>query len=168
MPSPIVVNIRMKPYLIQYLVNRYGQLPIEFPRKDRFGSILPRLVRKPRSDENQFENYGSETLSVVLPYSEEKNVLYHNFMPASSQKMFEDIIYKEFRVDFHDFMNDAHNNRIGITEGVMVFIDLNNLDPRSSDMLIKERQRYMEDLRKRRWRDKKKRQLTDSLVHDDT
>jgi hypothetical protein len=168
MPSPITVNIRLKTYLIKYLENKYGKQPLEFPKKDRYGSIIPHLLRKPYASENQFENYGEENLTIVLPWCEEKNVLYHNFMPSSSQSMFEDIIYKAFRVEFHDFMNEAYNCRVGIQEAVLVFMDLNGLDPRVSDMLIKERQRYMDNQRLAKWRKRKSRQLTEKFVSEET
>lgn len=168
MPSPITVNLRMKPHLISFLENKYGKQPIEFPRKDRFGAIIPQLLRKPLPSENQFETYGPENLTIVLPWCEEKNVLYHNFIPASAQEMFQNIINKAFRVEFHDFMNDAYTCNVGPVESVNVFIDLNGLDPAVFDMLIKERQRYMENQRLVKWRRKKSRQLARQFVADET
>lgn len=168
MPSPITVNIRLEPYLIKYLENKYGKQPIEFPKKDRFGAIIPHLLRKPYDSENQFEKYGQSNLTVVLPWCEEKNVLYHNFMPASSQALFADIIFKAFRAEFHDFMNEAFNCGAEIVEAVNVFIDLNGLDPKEFDRLIKERQRYKSAQRLAKWRQKKSRQLGSRFVHDET
>jgi len=168
MPSPITVNIKMAPYLIQYLVNKYGPQPIEFPRKDRFGSVLPQLTRKPREDEFQFEHYGNDNLIVVLPFCNEKNVLYHNFMPSSAQALFVNMIHKEFITGFHIFMNDAYNCKVEITESVNVFIDINQIDYSCFDMLVKERQRYMNGLRLNKWREKKKRQLNNSIVRSAT
>ncbi|MBK6967064.1 MAG: hypothetical protein IPH20_24960 [Bacteroidales bacterium] len=168
MSSPITVNIRMAPYLIQYLENKYGPQPIAFPRKDRFGSVLPQLTRKPTMEEFQFEHYGPSTLTVVLPFNQEKNVLYHNFIPASAQAMFESMIHKEFLTGFHSFMNDAYNCKVEITESINVFIDIHRMDYSCFDMLVKERQRYMNGLRLNRWRQNKKRQLNDQIVRSAT
>jgi len=157
----------MRPYLIQYLTNKYGNQPIEFPRKDRFGSLLPQLTRKPNPGDNQFEHYGKSNLEVVLPFNEGRNVLYHNFIPAPAMLMFEGIILREFLAGFHDFMNQAYSCRVGPAESVNVFIDLNQLDPSCTDMLLKERQRYVSGLRLNKWREKKKRQLDDVIVRSE-
>jgi len=168
MPSPISVNVKMKPYLIQYLVNKYGPQPIVFPKQDRFSSFLPFMARKPLPGENQFINFGNQNLCIVLAYQVDKNVLYHNFIPASAQAMFESMIHKSFRVDFHEFMNEAYLCRAGIEEAVIAFIDINNLHPDCMDLLIKERQRYMKQQRNAKWR-RKVRQLTahNVLCEDD-
>jgi hypothetical protein len=164
MPSPISINIKMPAYLIQYLENKYGSQPIAFPRKDRFGNILPQLTRKPDASEFQFDHYGKNNLEVVLPYSVEKNVLYHNFMPKAAQVLFESMIHKEFLTLFHTFMNDAYNCKVEINESINVFIDIHQMDYSCFDMLIKERQRYMNGLRLNRWRQNKKRQLKEQIV----
>ncbi|MBW6490842.1 MAG: hypothetical protein K0B15_06555 [Lentimicrobium sp.] len=164
MPSPITVNIKMPVYLIQYLENKYGPQPITFPRKDRFGNILPQLTRKPTVSENQFIVYGKHNLQVVLPFNAEKNVLYHNFIPEPAQALFESMIHKEFLTLFHSFMNEAFNCKVETTESVNVFIDIHQMDYSCFDMLIKERQRYMNGLRLNRWRQNKKRQLNDHIV----
>lgn len=164
MPSDISINIRMEPYLITYLESIYGKQPIIFGRKDRLAGFLPKLLRKPLPGEDQFKNYGSENLRIVLPYFEEKNVLYHNFMSERSQKTFRQIIYRLFKAQFHDFMNDAERNKISMKEGIDTFIDIHQLDPHITDMLIKERQRFKESFAQARWREKKKRQLENAFV----
>lgn len=167
MPSPITVNIKMEPYLIAYLVDLYGAQPIVFPRKDRLAGILPMLCARPGKEDNQFEKYGEENLEIVLPYMEEKNVLYHNYISPKGQKLFERMVKRLFKAQFHDFMNEAERARATMKESVDTFIDVHRLDPSVSDTLIKERQRYKENLYLERWRDKKKRQFTESFVQNE-
>ena len=164
MPSPITINVKMDAYLIAYLESIYGQQPIEFDKKDRFNGFLPKLLRKPSPGENQFENYGPENLKIVLPYFEEKNVLYHNYMPAREQSVFRNIIYRFFKAQFHDFMNEAERHRITMKEGVDTFLDVHRLDSSLTDMLIKERQRYKDTIFQKRWREKKRRQVERDFV----
>jgi hypothetical protein len=167
MPSPITVNIKMDTYLIDYLVSIYGKQPIVFDRKDRLAGMLPKLLRKPNVNENQFKKYGEENLEIVLPFSEEKNVLYHNFMPDAAQHMFKLMIQRLFKAMYHDFMNDADRSRITTKEAVNTFIDLHQLDSNITDMLIKERQRFKEGVSQARWREKKRRQLERLIVQDE-
>lgn len=164
MASPITINIKMDPYLITYMESIYGPQPIEFDKKDRLTGFLPRLLRKPYPGEDQFEHYGIENLKIVLPYFEDKNVLYHNFMASKEQALFRSIIYRLFKAQFHDFMNDADRHRITMKEGVDTFIDVHRLDSSLTDMLIKERQRYKDTIFQKRWREKKRRQMERSFV----
>jgi hypothetical protein len=164
MPSEISINIKMDPYLIAYMESIYGKQPIVFDRKDRIAGFLPRLLRKPLIGEDQFKDYGKENLKIVLPYNEEKNVLYHNFMPEVSQRAFHQIIYRLFKAQYHDFMNDAERHKISMKEAVDTFIDIHQLDSCITDMLIKERQRFKDSIAQSRWREKKRRQLNRDFV----
>ena len=167
MPSPITINIKMDPYLIAYMESIYGPQPIVFDKKDRLTGFLPRLLRKPCQGENQFADYGAENLKIVLPYFDDKNVLYHNFMAEKEQALFRSIIYRLFKAQFHDFMNDAERHRINIKEGVDTFMDVHRLDSSLTDMLIKERQRFKDNLFQKRWRDKKRRQIEKAFVESE-
>jgi len=106
MPSPISITVRCAPHLVRFMEKLYGPQPITFPRKDIFSLLLNFLIEREPDNVSNYEA-GAETLEILLPYFEDKNVLYNYNLSALKESIFVAKIDERFRLAFNDEMNKS-------------------------------------------------------------
>jgi len=154
MPSPISITVRCAPHLVRFMEKLYGPQPITFPRKDIFSLLLNFLIEREPDNVSNYEP-GAETLEILLPYFEDKNVLYNYNLSALKESIFVAKIDERFRLAFNDEMNKSTLVGINKIDSVHLFMEKYNLSEDCVDMLLKSYQRY---IKLKRWHNSKKRQ----------
>lgn len=141
MPSPISINIRCPKHLVQFIESIYGKQPISFPRKDHFNSVLNFLLQK---EPENFTNFhaGRINLKILLPYFEDKNVLYNYILTPCGETIFIKSINETYKMVFRDFMNKL--NMIGVSkiDSIYFFLETYTISEDNIDMLLRDYQRY--------------------------
>ena len=142
MPSPMTITVRCAPHLVRFMEAVYGPQPITFPRRDNFSLLLNFLVEK---EPDNYSNYatGDVKLTVLLPYFEDKNVLYNYVLTPLKEVVFINKIDERFRIAFNDEMNKSTLLGISKIDSVHLFMDKFNLSEDCIDMLLKSYQRYI-------------------------
>ena len=111
MQPDMIINIRLHPYLIAYLENKFGGQPIRFNKGHFLNICLYAITTKPPRGykELNFEKYNCK---VYLPYLNEKNPAVYFYISDRGMSIFQDRVRDLFKADFHCFIN--HNLRKGI------------------------------------------------------
>ncbi|MFH1118221.1 MAG: hypothetical protein V1775_00250 [Bacteroidota bacterium] len=154
--SEFTINIRCPRAVIEFMETRYGQQPIRFPRKDRFNSMISFALQKPPKDYTGEVSFGEETLAVFLPSMEDKNVRCWNYLTQTAQQEISARMKAFLKAEFHNFMDIARSKEISFNghASVYLFMEQNGINPESFDMLLKERQRYLQRIRWHRYNKK--------------
>lgn len=142
MPSPISISVRCAPHLVQFMTSIYGPQPINFPRKDNFSLLLNFLLEKEPMNYCNFESDLKE-LKILLPYFDDKNVLYNYILTPLKEAIFINKIDERFNLAFIDEMNKSTLLGINKIDSVHLFMDKYNLSEDCIDMLLKKYQRYI-------------------------
>jgi hypothetical protein len=154
MASNYSVNIKCTVPVIEFMVNRYGKQPIEFPKKDRFNTMISFALQKPPADYKGEPSYGNETLKIMLPFMEYKNVDSWNYLSPMAQADIASKMKAFLKAEFHSFMDDAKNNGFNQVSACYMFMEQNDISPVAFDMFKRERNRYLQRIRERRHRHK--------------
>ena len=143
MPSPVTIKIKCPVPLIEFMVGQYGPMPIVFQRKCDFTDILNWMLDIPPLDYHEHD-YGPSTLTIQLPYFEDKNVLSYNYLTRVQQEMFVRRVYRFFKITFRGEMNKSIMLGWEKKESIILFQDKYGMGPDSTDMLEKDYQRYIQ------------------------
>ena len=149
MPSDMIIRVKCDPYLVRFAVALYGNMPINFPKNSNFLNILDVFLDKPPMDFKQ-PDYGKETLWIQLPYFENKNILYNNYLSPLKQRIFVKELNKYFKITFRSEVSKHILNGLEKKDSLALFIEKYNLSQDSWDFLDKDFQRYLTIKRKRR------------------
>jgi len=154
--SDFTANIKCPKPVIEFMVTRYGDQPIRFPRKDRFNTMISFAVQKPPKDYHGEQNYGDETLRVYIPGMEDRNVTYWNFLSEIAQAEIAGKMKALMKAEFHSFIDKAKSKDIdfNLHASIYLFMEQNAISPEAFDMFLKERKRYLERIRKHRKHEK--------------
>ena len=141
MPSPMSISIRLKPYLVDFMISIYGPQPIVFPRKDNFNRILNKFVEK---DPPAYSNYsrGETNLEIQLPYFEDKNVLSNFSLSPVQESVLVSKIENVFKLTFRDEMDQWLLLGMLKIEAIHLFMEKHAIREDSIDMLLKDYQRF--------------------------
>ena len=104
MPSDIIISIRIKGYLKEYAVHKWGPEPIVADRKNRLSSLIRPLLQSPPGDYKMQDG----NLQIKLPYYKDVNVFSRNHLSEYRQSIVSGSINDDFLVDFFNFMNRAY------------------------------------------------------------
>lgn len=154
--SEFTANIKCPKPVIEFMVARYGDQPIRFPRKDRFNTMISFAVQKPPKDYGGEQNYGDKTLKVYIPGMEDRNVTSWNYLSDLAQCEIAGKMKELMKAEFHCFIDRAKSKDIdfNLSSSIYLFMEQNSISPDSYDMFLKERKRYLDRIRKHRKRGK--------------
>lgn len=136
----ITVKVRMKPYLKAFIMHKFEEEPVFFPKKDKLNALLYFLIQKQPAGYIQKVLDKKEYLEITLPYFEDRNINYYNHLSERSQVIIERRIRELFFVTFTQYMDQCFLRNISKVDSVSSFIELYNLPYTSGldDMLRKE------------------------------
>lgn len=141
MPSPITISIRVQPYLVDFMVSIYGPQPIEFPRKDNFNRILNVFLDKEPESKSHY-NPTETNLDILLPYFEDKNVLYNFHLSSVQKRILVRKIEDKFRLSFRDEVDQYLLLGFTRIEAIYFFMEKYNIREESIEMLKKDYHRF--------------------------
>lgn len=104
MPSDIIITIKIKEYLREYAIHKWGPEPIIADRKNNLGSLIQPLLQLPPRD---YTPVGEGNLKIRLPYYKYTNVYSRNYLSPKRQAIIAQSINDDFLVDFYKYMNKA-------------------------------------------------------------
>ncbi|MFZ4522999.1 MAG: hypothetical protein ACOYNC_14915 [Bacteroidales bacterium] len=142
MQDPIIVNIKCQHYLICFLIKHYGPMPVKFPAMSDPNRLLGKLIAVAPLNHVQ-ENYGENTLSVVLPQFRYKDITLYHYLSERKQKMIENYIHGWFKVVFHIEMNNYITLGYKRKDSIFLFMDTYEMPEQCFDALLKDYNRYM-------------------------
>jgi hypothetical protein len=153
MPSDIIISIRIKGYLKEYAVHKWGPEPIVADRKNRLSGLIRPMLQMPPQDYKNSEG----NLQIRLPFYKNLNVYSKNFLSDRSQAMIGQAINDDFLVDFYGYMNKAYLGsrvpgiRKRINLAIVNFIDEYELGSGKDvhEMLRKKYYRYRKEFYKK-------------------
>ena len=163
MPSDIIIRVKCDEYLVRFAITLFGNLPINFPKNSNFLNILDIFLDKPPLDFQQ-PDYGANTLYIQLPYFENKNVIYNNYLSPLKQQIFVKELRKYFKITFRSEVAKHIVNGIEKQDAIELFIEKYDLSQDCWDFLQKDFYRYVNLRYKRRlFRNRKKTSVKDLL-----
>ncbi|MHC1707501.1 MAG: hypothetical protein AB9842_08265 [Bacteroidales bacterium] len=127
MPSQITVIIKIDPHLKAYLVKLYGPEPIVFPRKHRFNNVLIRLLDKPARNSAHYFIRDYNTVEIVLPYNDVKNINCYNYLGFHNQIEFRKAVWIDFISDFEEFVIEYKLKNLERKEAILKFMEFFNI-----------------------------------------
>lgn len=104
MSDLVTTNIEIKPHLKQYLITLYGEEPIHLPHRHNYNRLLVRLINKMPKDHKQVPA-DKNTVCVILPKNEIKNITVYNYLSRESQLIFRKEIEKDFWYDAKKYID---------------------------------------------------------------
>ena len=149
MPSDIIIRVKCDAYLVRFAVSMFGNLPLNFPKNSHFLNLLDVFLDKPPMD-FQEPDYGPETLWIQLPYFQNKNVVYNNYLSPLKQRVFVKELRKYFKITFRSEVSQLIINGIEKQDALELFIEKYNLSQDCWDFLQKDFYRYVNLRYKRR------------------
>jgi len=96
--SQYTTELYIKPYLKDFLVGKFGDEPIKFPRGHDLINRITRLTSK--QPYRNFKRYNN--LKILLPYNDLKDPRIYNYLSDNSQKVIERYIYYLFNEVLHE------------------------------------------------------------------
>lgn len=119
--SGILVNIPIKPYFRKYLLSKSEnkQIPLKFPNGHYYNVMMHRLVTNynslkqiPVDDKQNVLDYfhnsiqpnQDESIAIILPFNERKDVRSYNYLSVASKKAFRREVKIDFNFEFHRFL----------------------------------------------------------------
>ena len=142
MPSPIVIKIKCDLYLVRFLEKLYGPSPIVFPEKSNFSMYLDIFLQQPPLGYKE-KDYGENTLSIQLPYFENKNVFTFFYLSEVEQQKFVKEIWKFFKITFRKEISKCIMVGLYRMDSIELFVSKYNLPLDCWDLLEKDYQRYI-------------------------
>lgn len=136
-------------YLVRFLETLYGPSPVSFPDKSNFNMFLDVFLTQPPLNYQETE-HGQNTLSIQLPYFENKNVNSYFYLTQKAQQKFVDEIWKFFKITYRSEISKYIMVGLYRKDSIEMFIDKYNLPLDCWDMLEKDYQRYIQLSWKRR------------------
>lgn len=111
MSSGITVRVKMKSYLQDYVIHRYGGEPIKATSSNKlFPLLFPYLGKTPADYKHSMEGVAFE-----LPYNELLNIRYNNYI---APKYFSEIQSYFYGIFFHDFVK--YMNQMVLSEDMPI------------------------------------------------
>ena len=104
MPSEIIVNIKIKPYLREYAIHKWGPEPILADRRNRLSGLIRPLLQAPPPRVKPTDG----NLQVRLPFFKSLNIYSKNYLSPRSHSLIAQAINDDFLVDFIAYMNKAY------------------------------------------------------------
>jgi len=144
MPSPITIKLQCPKYLIEFVESYYQcKSPVLFRNGDEMNKFLVHFLSRPPRGyiEEKFQN-GENFLEIIIPFLEEKNVLYNYFLSARAKKLFVSRLEIFFRIKFHEDVDKSVYEHFKIKDAILLFMDKYSLSPEIFEMLQKDYQRY--------------------------
>lgn len=143
MSSGHIVCIETRPYLKDYFVNYYGgDDPVKATYSNKFFPFLMRyLLAKPKTWKPPVA--GKNMLLVELPYNDEINIRFINYIHPNSFRPINSYLYGLFYCQFIEYMNEkVVRKRWQVKYAVYNFIDVHQIDSGNLDTLVKIFYRY--------------------------
>jgi len=128
MSSGHIVAVNIRPYLKDYLINRFGKEPIKatmrnklFPFLVKFLTPIPKRWRPPVKEEG--------TLLIELPFNDAVNIRHLNYINPRHYVKINTYLYGLFYYHFIEYMNEkVIEKRWQIKYAIVNFIDVNNMN----------------------------------------
>ena len=142
MPSQITIKLKCEKYLVKFLETMHGPSPISFPKNSNFNTMLDVFLDKPPLDWKE-PDFDENCLEIRLPFFEDKNVLYNNYLTVLKQEIFIKNLKKYFKITFRGEISKYVVMGLDRQDSIDLFIDKYNLSQDNRDMLEKDFQRYL-------------------------
>jgi len=158
----ITTKITITPYLAEYMLGKYNNgadEAMKIPDPSDLYHLIWQLMSKRPKDCTGMDN---GNLEIILPCRREgKNPQYYNYLSERSARMIENKIKQEFNEELHSMISDnAERGREYLDiEVVNMFMCNYCIESVTEDALLKNHQRWKENIRKMRVRRNYKKKL---------
>ncbi len=128
MSSGHIVSIKIRPYLKDYFVNRFGgSEPIKATTTNKlFTFLIQYLTPKPKKWKLPVS--ADDILLIELPYNDELNIRCHNYIHPRHNTAITSYFYGLFYAQFIEYMNrKCLENQWQVKYAIINFIDKNNI-----------------------------------------
>jgi len=142
MASQIIIRIKCEPYLIRFVETLYGPSPISFPKNSNFNTLLDVFLDKPPLDHIE-QDYGESTLSIQLPYFDNKDIRSYNYLSAKKQAAFVKELWKFFKITYRGYISKLIVAGLDRQDAIEIFIEKYDLSLDCWDFMEKDFQRYL-------------------------
>lgn len=151
MSSGIIISIKMKPYLKEFIVCYCGDgiEPVIASKKNIVGIYLEPLLERPPITLPKTEK-GEEYLRVELCGYDVTKVDTNNYISPSNQKLFQDMVHEFFKELFCNYVDERMRLGFSKKQSILQFcksynIPFNNIN---YEMLKKKHDRHMKKVQK--------------------
>jgi len=132
--SEYTVDIKIKPYLKDFLIGLYGHEPILASKTEILGLIIFPLLEKPQSNSVIYKYNKDESVKIALPYvTGSKDPRWTNYISEENQRMFNTLIYKIFSIILHNYLDSRVSIGYKIKTAILDFCDEYKLSPYNSN-----------------------------------
>ncbi|MBC8486277.1 MAG: hypothetical protein H8D45_09595 [Bacteroidetes bacterium] len=124
------VYIPAKPYIKAFYVNKYGNEPVYFPKKDKAMSLLLELLMKPPDDFKQKAPDRDSHIEIAIPYyfnSFHFNANIINYLSKRSKTTFERRLRVRFWNTFEEDILERLRNGYIPSDAIAIFIEKHHL-----------------------------------------
>jgi hypothetical protein len=125
--EPTLVSIYLRPYLVDYFVNFYGEHPIKADEKSK---LLPMLAQYLTCAPAKYRPLipGKNVITFALPYNKTRDIRCYNYISPDNFSKIQSYLYNLFRWHFFDYMDKQclHKN-IPYKVAIINFMDYNNI-----------------------------------------
>lgn len=126
MSSKITVEINLRPYLKEYIINRYGQEPVKASNANKiFPLLFPYLTKIPLKYKPLS---GPGVIRFELPYNELIEVRNNKYINPRNFGAIQSYFYGLFTIDFTGYVNEnVLNKNLPIKTSIISFCDEYNI-----------------------------------------
>lgn len=157
MSSGIICKIRLEPFLQEFLRGyfRWNNQVFNFPRRDLNVSaddelgISRRFINLLTPPPENFKpvDFGTHTFMIEIPYMQDKEPFYYNYISEVRNNAFEEKIRQMQRFHFRERMAELRNDGYEYKTCVEIYMDELNISQNFYDRLIKDANRWRNKLR---------------------
>lgn len=152
MASEYFVTIKLEPFYQHFLRQHFSQHDTLFafpPKHDLLKRLQAFLTKTPDNYKPLSQN--ETTFSISLPFMEHKNVAVYNCITAEKNNLFASRVREYFHLVFHDYISRYRKEGFYRNEIISIFMDDFKIEPKHSDRIEKEFNRYLQKERFRRF-----------------
>ena len=153
--SEVIIKVQCDHYLVKFLEAYFNSSPVRFPRNNNFRNFLEIFLDFPPLDHRE-SDYGRNTLTVELPFFEDKDPRSYNFLNPIRQRIFVDHIWMFFKITFRSEINKYRLTGIGRNDAISLFMDKYNIPDECWESLLKDYSRYLQNHSKKKYRKNRK------------
>lgn len=125
--KPVLVYLKLEPYLAQWFVNEMGGEPVQLPKRSAEADILEYFL-KPTPEGVLPELKQEGDISIILPTFKHKDPAYFNYLPPRAMLALARCISTRFRVQLWQDLHQLHHTESCITDLIYAWMENHGID----------------------------------------